>query len=167
MYNQSQLSQASLASMLEVANRIWRPYGISIDGGPSADGVTVVVSPSTLPSDPSGAVLGTTLFAEGHATPYVRLWLGAAEIFAGDADADRIPFNRLPPEQHDAVLAQIMGVALAHELGHYLLDTARHSPRGLLRTRLRLHDVQDLDRADLSLTQEQQRLFCPDVTIGR
>jgi hypothetical protein len=46
------------------------------------------------------------------------------------------------------------------ELGHYLLDTADHSPGGLLRQTLATHEMEQPDPAHLRLTRKQQQLMC-------
>jgi hypothetical protein len=107
-------------------------------------------------------VLGTTLFSKGHATPFIRLWLGAAEAVANGSDAEGQPFRMRPREERNSILLAIMGVALAHELAHYLLDTAHHSPGGLLRASLSVRELEHADPARLGLTVQQQRLICSD-----
>jgi hypothetical protein len=53
----------------------------------------------------------------------------------------------------------MLGVALAHELGHYLLDTSQHSAAGLLQAGLTIHQLAFPEPARLTLTAEQQRLL--------
>jgi hypothetical protein len=58
------------------------------------------------------------------------------------------------------ILARMLGVALAHEFGHYLLDTTEHSSQGLLRRMLRVSDMQQANPDYLTLTDEQQHQLC-------
>ena len=39
----------------------------------------------------------------------------------------------MPPGEVDVLLGRVLGRALAHELGHYLLRSGRHTRRGLMR----------------------------------
>jgi hypothetical protein len=61
----------------------------------------------------------------------------------------------------------MMGVALAHELGHYLLDTTHHSTAGLLRESLSVSDLAHPNPAHLRLTDKQQRRICIDGNMSR
>jgi hypothetical protein len=171
MYNQSRMSQANVESMLDVTNRLWLPYGVRFETATSADTVTIVVSGNTIPASTGygPAVLGATLFNQGHATPFIRLWPGIAEGLVSDADFKGRPFRAWPVRERDAILLQVMGVALAHEMGHYLLDTASHSSGGLLQATLTGRDLEYPSPARLWLTVEQQRLLCAgsDTAVAR
>jgi len=162
MYNQTRLDESVLANILEVTNRIWEPYGISVDAGTSTDAVTVVVSGGTMRDVVDGApiAVGDTLFTEGHATPYIHLWLGGAESLARDSQSDGHPFTLKPPLERDAILLRMLGVALAHELGHYLLDTSRHSSAGLLRQTMAAREMQQPNPAHLRLSRKEIQLMC-------
>jgi hypothetical protein len=41
--------------------------------------------------------------------------------------------DRMPPAEVDFILGRVLGRALAHELGHYLLRSPNHTLRGLMR----------------------------------
>jgi hypothetical protein len=143
LYNQSRFSQADLDTVVCVANRLWRPYGIQIERSDAPESLVVTLSGERGPSDGrfGPAVLGTTLFVEHHAVGNIHLWLGAAEAISQE-DAS---FRWLSPGAREAALRRMVGAALAHELGHYLLDTNRHASRGLLQ---QIVDVRDLETAD-------------------
>jgi len=161
IYNRSRMREAELDVIVDMADRLWRPYGVTIASG-APHGVAVIVDAGTPRRDQFGlppTVLGTTLFSDGHAKPYIHLWVAAAEAVA-TADSDGRRFSAMPPLQRDAVLLPMLGVALAHELGHYLLDTARHSRDGLLQTALSLRELRDPSPQRLALTGQQQRALC-------
>jgi hypothetical protein len=106
--------------------------------------------------------LGTTLFSDGHATPYIHLSPMVAESMAGEiGELDGgLPYGTRVREERDRILQQILGAALAHEMAHLLLDTGQHSAGGLLRRGLRLRDALSGDPARLSLTPDQLVLLC-------
>jgi hypothetical protein len=162
MYNQTRLGDSLFANILEVANRIWAPYSISIEEATTLDAITVVLSAGTLhgTSDSAPIAVGDTLFTEGHATPYIHLWLGAAELLARNSRDDGQPFTMKPPVERDAILLRMLGVALAHELGHYLLDTAHHSSGGLLRQTLAAREMEQPNPSHLRLTRQELLLMC-------
>ena len=169
MYNQTRMDESAFANMLEITNRIWTPYGVSIEATTSLDAITVVVSAGTMHGTTGAApiAVGDTLFTEGHATPYIHLWLGAAELLARNSQPAGLPFTIKPPVERDAILLRMLGVALAHELGHYLLDTPRHSAGGLLRQTMAAHDMEQANPAHLRLTRKEQQLMCqkPDRSV--
>ena len=162
MYNQTRLRESVFANILEVSNRIWAPYGISIEPGTDSDAITVVVSGGTMRGaiDGSPIAVGDTLFTQGHATPYIHLWLGGAESLARNSGSDGQSFTMKPPMERDAILLRMLGVALAHELGHYLLDSADHSAGGLLRPTLATREMEQPDPAHLRLTRKQVLQMC-------
>ena len=162
MYNQTRMDESAFADLLEVTNRIWTPYGISIEATTSPDAISVVVSGGTMrgAADDAPIAVGDTLFTEGHATPYIHLWLGAAELLARNSQPAGQPFTMKPVVERDAMLLRMLGVALAHELGHYLLDTAHHSSGGLLRQTMAARDMEQADPAHLRLTRKEQQLMC-------
>jgi hypothetical protein len=161
-FNQSRMQTSDLADILTVANRIWMPYGVSIEAGAGADAIKIIVSGHLMRPDssPAPVPIGDTLFTNGHATPYIHLWLGAAERLASSSEIDGRTFTSRSLDQRDSILRRILGVALAHELGHYLLDTASHSSAGLLRETLGIDDLARPMPGHLRLTDAQQQLMC-------
>jgi hypothetical protein len=155
------LDNGVFGSILEVANSIWAPYGITVEAGTTSDAVTVVLSGGTLHGFAETPIaVGDTLFTQGHATPYIHLWLGAAERLAHGSDTSGLLFTSRPPLERDAILVRMLGVALAHELGHYLLDSADHSSGGLLRSTMTARELEEANPARFRLTRKQQQLMC-------
>jgi len=162
IYNQPDLTEAGISHILETANRIWKPYGISVEASNARDAVAVVVSrrASQSATDSRPTVLGDTLFTDGQATPYIHLWPANAEALAAGSEMDGRPFTSRSRVERDAILLQILGVALAHELAHYLLNTANHSAVGLLRGTISVNDLAFPQPGHLRLTHDQERLIC-------
>jgi len=168
MYNQSQISEASLDQILDTTNRIWSAYGVSVEPSTSANAIAIVLSDHRHPAatDSGPSVLGDTIFTSGHATPYIHLWMGNAEALAGGSEIGGPPFIMRSREERNAIVLQMMGVALAHELGHYLLDTTHHSVTGLLRESLSVSDLAHPNPAHLRLTDKQQRRICINGNVS-
>lgn len=168
IYNQSDVADADVNQILKTANRIWSPYGVCLQASTGQDAVTVVISRATTAAiDVGPAVLGDTLFTAGHATPYIHLWPGNAQALAAGAEIQGRPFASRSHVERDVILRQMLGVALAHEVAHYLLDTANHSAGGLLRGSLTVEDLAFPKPGHLRLTHEQQRLLCSGGTIAQ
>lgn len=56
-------------------------------------------------------------------------------------EIDAAPFEHFPPEILNRLAARLLGQAIAHELGHYLLGSSSHSRRGLMRASLGGNDL--------------------------
>ena len=48
------------------------------------------------------------------------------------------------PETHDRRVGVVLGRALAHEIGHYMLQTHTHAVDGLMRARIQAEEFADL-----------------------
>ena len=136
--------------------------GVTIEPSTRADAVTVVLSRGATAgaTDFRPSVLGDTLFTDGHATPYIHLWPANAEALAIGSEIGGRPFTFLARTERDAILLRMLGVALAHELAHYLLDTSSHAAGGLLRNPIGVNELASADPAHLRLSRQQQRLIC-------
>jgi hypothetical protein len=80
---------------------------------------------------------------------------------------DGRPFTSRPPDERNAIVVRMLGVALAHELAHYLLDTANHSAVGLLRATISVNDLASPRPDHLRLSTKQQQLICLDSKPGQ
>ncbi len=58
------------------------------------------------------------------------------------------------------MIPRVLGVALAHEIGHYLLDTRTHASSGLLRAAIPAAELFEPRLAQLGLGREQASLLC-------
>jgi hypothetical protein len=162
IYNQPAISDADVNRILQMANQIWNRYGVTVEPSTRADAVAVIISRRTTAgaTDFRPSVLGDTLFSDGHATPYIHLWPANAEALATGSDIGGRPFISRPREERDAILVRMLGVALAHELAHYLLDTTSHAAAGLLRNPIGVNELASADPAHLRLSRQQQQLIC-------
>jgi hypothetical protein len=59
--------------------------------------------------------------------------------------------------------AQILGHAIAHEIGHLLLNQQAHSPHGIMRGEWRFADFRDMTEGMLLFTPEQAEVLRADV----
>lgn len=60
------------------------------------------------------------------------------------------------PMLRDWRLGLVLGRAVAHEIGHYLLQTSTHAPQGLMRARIEAREFADLRRATFRLDKAAQ-----------
>src|SRR5262245_7316922 len=92
LYNQARLPESDIDNLFDVTNRVWAPYGVTLrrETGPDAVAVVVTDHRGPLPDGYRPFVLGTTLFSNGHATPYINVSLWAAETFAEGTQEDGV-----------------------------------------------------------------------------
>ncbi len=82
--------------------------------------------------------VGELLFDQSENAVAVASIEAAERVLATAARADE------PTALHDRRLGVILGRALAHEMGHYLLNTPGHARRGLMRASIDARDFADL-----------------------
>ena len=56
-----------------------------------------------------------------------------------------------PPSTHERRIGVVLGRAVAHEIGHYLLQTNTHAVDGLMRARIQAEEFADLRRGTFRL----------------
>ena len=139
-WNTARLSAHMAPAMQAETSAIWTALGVTIvwDACPPdcavGGGLLLVVADGLVDAAPTGyARLGQVTFVEGR--PGGRLYVSAAAALDAIEQAAEKggPFATLPTAaRHDAAV-RLMGRAAAHELGHYLLGSAEHASRGLMR----------------------------------
>src|SRR5262249_32938889 len=160
MYDGSRMTASELDAIVHTARDLWRPYGVTLASVPER-GVAVSVSHGSAERDGgrSGPIgRGTPMGSERHALPYIHLWIDAAEALL-DATASRHVWN-MPTTERDSMLLPMLGAALAHELGHVLLDTSGHTLDGMLQRVIPVRDLQHPTTERLGLSADQQFALC-------
>jgi hypothetical protein len=139
------LPPASRAVLTREVDDIWRRQGVCVQW---------LASLSGRPSDLTLRVLvvrrETSKATEGQ-WPVGELRLtrgGAALAIASITAAERVLEATTRPEEpmamRDRRLGLILGRAVAHEMGHYLLDTNGHAGHGLMRARIEAGELSDV-----------------------
>jgi hypothetical protein len=138
------LRPMAVRDMKDETSKVWSLFDVRIDwidpvdAATSAIDVTVLLEESAEPAPPwvskSGGVLADLHLPHTPCgTGVARVWVTQARRHAAAALIPDGPFTSLPIILHDLFLARALGRALAHEIGHYLLGTSRHTARGLMR----------------------------------
>jgi hypothetical protein len=143
-------------ALIEEATEIWRATGVAINWQPGGS-----------PCEPGRCV--RTMVVRGRARErhdeartvgeLVRLEGGAAVVLVSVDEGERIV--RAAPGQRPRFgllegdpLGTVLGRAVAHELGHYFLDTATHASRGLMRPRFEPGEFADLRSTAFALDSD-------------
>jgi hypothetical protein len=130
-------------SMKDETSKVWSLFDVTInwidpaDAGTSTVDVTVFLEehgePAPHPVSERGGVVLAELYLPDTpcGTGMARVWVTQARRYA--ASLSRVPPFPILPERNDMLLSRALGRALAHEIGHYLLGTSRHTRGGLMR----------------------------------
>ena len=152
-----------LADIARVVHEIWSPHVEVVLSAPGtvarlgAHALSLHISDST-PTSRSGEPLDALAwidFVDGEPQPAITI----APRRAAETIAKATVFGR-PSREWPAVLerrmrANAIGRALAHEIGHYLLRSAAHAPRGLMRAAFKPQDFAEPDNNRFRLLPAQ------------
>jgi hypothetical protein len=130
--------------------RVWAPYGVTFcwsEGPSGCRGVAVrlrVLVAETIgaPAAPGRRpIVGQIRYgAAGPGTDIVLSAAGARDLVRQAGVGDR-PLATWPSGIIDHFVPRVLGRALAHEIGHYLLGTPTHARTGLMAASFRPDDV--------------------------
>jgi hypothetical protein len=151
--------QLEAAAMAEVT-AIWAPYGVDVrashPGEPGRDGAVRLAV--VLVDRPAGSTvvetLGSIRFVDAVPERTIAIYPHAIASLVSHASFSGVRRDVWPLSLGDAILGRVTGRALAHELGHFLLRSRHHSPKGLMRASLFLRDLMDLDCRAFFLSAE-------------
>jgi hypothetical protein len=154
---------AFVTAAIEEAADIWTAYGVEIRmagvNDAEHDGaVRLAVRLSPPPDTLKAGTLGSIVFKGDAPEPTIELYPSAAFALVAT-----IAFNALgepwPPGLKDRAVARVLGRALAHEVGHFLLRSKGHSSGGLMKAKLAGWDLASPDRRRFVLSADEVRKF--------
>lgn len=142
-----ELSEVSRAALIAEATALWEKPGVRLEWIAGSDGtvsagsmVRVLVIPrhASSPSAADRRVLGQ-LVSFGRPGAVVIASIDRAE---GVVMAWRSPASVLP-SFHERRVGLVLGRIVAHEIGHYLLNTRTHARSGLMRASYEIAELLD------------------------
>lgn len=150
-----------VSSLLAETDAIWRSSGFTFawrhaprEAG--AASLHVVIGHDVRPGRGGGLALGWIVFDEGRPEH---------EIYVSHANAQRLmieapgvvgALDRMPLLEKHTLLARAMGRALAHEMGHYLLESKAHTLNGLMRAGITASEFFGNDNRQFKLDNGQR-----------
>jgi len=166
------LSTAVARIAVAEAADIWMPYGVAIDlAGPcewtadertvlnlvAAEGTRAGVRGSSASSAgqwqrPLGAI---TFAPDGTPAPTITVFVSDVLELVSRAHVLGADEGRWPRKLHDVLVGRVVGRVLAHEIGHFLLRTRRHSAVGLMRSLQPAGDLIEPSRRTFTLSQDE------------
>jgi hypothetical protein len=154
----ARLPASARTGLCREAASIWRSAGVELDWASgsaelAADGRTLRLLVVERPGAPSRA--GSFAVAE-----LIRLDGGAAVAIASIDRARQVVENTTgtsplrPARWDDNLVGVVLGRAIAHEIGHFLLSTQTHAKHGLMRAQFSPHEFTDLRSTTFALDAE-------------
>jgi hypothetical protein len=117
------------------AEEIWAPAGVAFEWNREASkdeahrpAIEVTIDDRRAPAGRDGA-LGWLTFTGDGPDRFIHLSRTSADRLLRDSPG----LNDATIASHEAFIGRALGRALAHELGHYILRSKVHTPRGLMR----------------------------------
>jgi hypothetical protein len=113
--------------------------------------VLVMARAVPAPGETAPWMVGELVRTEGAPPLAIASITGARRI----VEAAQLPLIDLPAI-HDRRLGIVLGRAVAHEIGHYLLQTSTHSTQGLMRASIDAREFADMRNHSFRLDQAAQ-----------
>jgi hypothetical protein len=140
------LSAPQLRQALDAAGDLWRPFAdvtfVSPDDivGDTRPTVDLMLTAKTM-SGGEEIGLGWIEFVDGHASHTITVSVAAVRQLATVSKWMGRSVATLPPTARDTFVTRAVGRAIAHEIGHFLLDSTRHAASGLMRAKMSSTDI--------------------------
>lgn len=155
------LPETARRTLIQETDSIWREAGVRIRWveGSEPDGATrllrvLVVQRAARPRQGGNWVVGELLRFDGGAAIAVASIARAEQIvIAAGAGSNRLT----PASVVQRRLGVVLGRAVAHEIGHYLLDSGAHASHGLMRATFQPREFTDFRAGTFDLDQGSQR----------
>ncbi len=138
------LSQRDLDTFARELSEIWKPYDVPLEWQSAETNrqtsglrLNVVIGSEPVRRTSSSVIdsaLGSTVFSEAG-LPRDTLYASASSAWESIRGAEYrgVAVGSLPRLLRDQLLAEALARVVAHELGHILLSSARHTRSGLMR----------------------------------
>jgi hypothetical protein len=149
------------ASAMNEATLIWAPYGVDLYACAAgcvrlgSDIRLAVTLADHQPRDLGPRTLGSIQFVDEVPEPAIAMYPNSIAALTSGLEILGRRERWWPDKFRDLILGRALGRALAHEIGHFLLRTQRHSTTGLMRA---LHPAASLfahDRHPFALSAEE------------
>jgi hypothetical protein len=145
------------ANALAEAAAIWTMHGVQLRWR-DIDGTIVLIVGDRLAETANRrqTPLGWLTFVDGAPDHVLHVSATAARRIVRDQRFHGRSLNDLPPPLGDQLTARVVGRAIAHEVGHYLLASTAHTSRGLMRAAFRADEAASPVRHGFRLDGDQQ-----------
>ena len=155
------LSGISKSTLISEAERIWKKEGVHLQWprpraseAPTAPLRVLVITrrEAVASSGDDGWVVGELLPQPGQRALAIASIAGAERVLMKAGSRRTVLME--PQALSDYRLGIVLGRAVAHEIGHYLLDTATHADSGLMRSAIGAHEFADPSATTFALDDD-------------
>lgn len=161
------LTEAMIAPVQQEVVELWRPYGVDIvweemwnEGDPRSkpDLFVFFVNRELEATRPGATPVAWILFVDGTPRELINVSVSAARrLMSATPWHDERPIRLAPLSAQERLLGRMIGRALAHEIGHYLLASSRHAREGLMKPMITPDEFVKEGRKHLKLVQDDER----------
>jgi hypothetical protein len=138
----------------------WIDKDSEASGGPMLR-VLLLARAVPVPGDESPFAVGELVRYEGDGAFAIASLTGARRIVD---EARSLLLD--PPQTHDRRIGVVLGRAVAHEIGHFLLQTNTHASDGLMRARILASEFADLNRESFRLDKAAEAHLAAIAAAG-
>jgi hypothetical protein len=124
----------------------------------------VVIGHDVRPVTAGGLALGWVVFADSKPMRAIYVSYENAQQLMAESKGVVGVLDRMPLLEKETLLARAMGRALAHEMGHYLLESKAHTLNGLMRARITASEFFSNDNRRFKLDNGQRRSITARLT---
>lgn len=154
------VSPSVVAMVIDETEAIYRSAGVRFiwrRGERSLATLRVIIDRDAGPARDDSTPLGWLTFENGAPAREIHLSYDNAERFLEASREVVGPIHQKTRAEHDTLVGRALGRALAHELGHYLLATTQHTPRGLLKGSRTAQEFFSPDRSAFGMDVSERR----------
>jgi hypothetical protein len=152
------------AAAMEEVTLIWAAYGVDVQklnpndaAREDAVRLSVVLADHADRRMTAAGALGSILFLDDSPEPTILMYPNAIEALVADVRMSEHPSSEWPLALQDAIRGRVLGRALAHELGHFLLRSRQHAEVGLMRPRQSVFDLVAAGRQSFFLSADETK----------
>jgi hypothetical protein len=164
------VSEDMRALVQEEVAELWRPYGIDViwepewregDPRPKPDLFVFFVDRELAGRATRGATaVAWILFVDGQPRELVNVSVAAARrLLDATPWLDERPVRLAPIHVQDRLIGRMIGRALAHEIGHFLLASSKHAKHGLMKPLITPAEFVKIGRNHLQLVDDDARFL--------
>ena len=142
------LSPRELSAAIEQVRLVWKRAGVTATFGRYGDPLPAGAARVSLriiherrSVDEAAILAWTSVTPDGRPQPALFVSAPGVVDLLSDTDIKGRPFTQRPQALRQQLIGQAIGRVVAHELGHYLLQSAGHAHRGLMRPRYSADDL--------------------------
>jgi hypothetical protein len=155
----SDLSRVSQRALVNEAEAIWRDANVRLrwitdnTGAETQRPLRILVTRRTVSaSNTHSWPVGELLRFQDNSAIATASITSALRIIQGNPDRELLDL----PAMHQYKLGVVLGRAVAHEIGHYLLESSWHARYGLMRATIDAREFADLRTGSFRLDRESQ-----------